>query len=108
MGSIKQAYLMPHPPVIIPQVGKGKETDSFLTVLACKKVSQQISEIKPSVVIIATPHGHSFLDYIYMNTKQELKGSLSEFGAKDIHFSYRNNFEKTAKKHLEHVYIGNI
>lgn len=64
MGNISAFYTMPHPPIIIPEVGKGEEKKIQSTINACLKVGEEVSVIKPDTVIIVTPHGPLFSDAV--------------------------------------------
>ena len=57
-------YLMPHPPIIIPAIGKGEELKLYKTTLACNQIAEEISKLKPQTIIIITPHGPMFSDAI--------------------------------------------
>ncbi len=52
MENILKYYLMPHPPLIIPTVGKGKEKTIQSTIDACNKIGEEISNLKPETVVI--------------------------------------------------------
>ncbi len=91
MGRIISAYVFPHPPVIVPEVGGGCEKDAADTLKACRRAAQDISGEKPSTIIVTTPHGPVFQDYIYMADSTKLTGNLADFGAPDVYFEHLNN-----------------
>lgn len=91
MGIIERAYIFPHPPVLIPEVGKGTEKEAGATLAAFRKVAKEIGKLKPSVIILTTPHGPVFQDFIYINIKHELSGDLGRFGAPGIKLQFKNN-----------------
>ena len=45
--SIAAAYMVPHPPMIVPQVGRGSENQVLKTIQAYEAVASEIAEIKP-------------------------------------------------------------
>ncbi len=51
-----KAYLMPHPPIIEPSVGKGRERDAHTTVDAMRRVASEIEAFAPSTIVVVTPH----------------------------------------------------
>ena len=57
MGKIIAYVAMPHPPIIIPEVGRGEERKIKNTYDACERVGREIAELKPVVIIVVTPHG---------------------------------------------------
>lgn len=40
-------YLMPHPPIIVPNIGKGEELKLYQTSLACYDIAQEIATKEP-------------------------------------------------------------
>lgn len=70
---------MPHPPLIIPTVGKGEEKTIQNTIDACNKVGEEISKLKPETVVIITPHGTMFSDAIAISNEEYIKGDFSQF-----------------------------
>ena len=91
MGKITGAYIFPHPPIIVPEVGKGEEVGAIKTINAAKKVSKEIKIQKPSTIIVITPHAPAFEDYIYISDDKVLKGNFKRFGRADVSLSMDNN-----------------
>lgn len=54
--SILGAALIPHPPLIIPEVGRGHEKAIQNTIDACQTALQQLAALQPDTVIISSPH----------------------------------------------------
>ncbi len=80
MGKILAAAFMPHPPLIIPEVGKNDCRQVQKTVDAMKIAAQRLAELKPGTVIVMTPHGVSFQDAATVAVFSELTGSMEKFG----------------------------
>ena len=93
MGRIIGAYVFPHPPLIIPEIGKGSESGAAKTVEAAKKAALDIAADKPSTIVLTTPHGPVFQDFIYISDSPSLVGNLSQFGAADVKFHFENNLD---------------
>ena len=74
MENILRYYLMPHPPLIIPSVGRGQEKVIQNTIDACNKVGEEISKLKPETIAIITPHGTMFSDAIAISNEDTNKG----------------------------------
>lgn len=77
-------YLMPHPPIIIPSIGKGEELKLYKTSLACYEVSQEIEQIQPDTIIIITPHGAMFSDAIAISEGETIAGDFGRFQCSEI------------------------
>lgn len=86
MGKILGHFIMPHPPIIVSEVGKGEELDASSTIEACFKVAKEISELKPETIIIITPHGPMFRDAIALTDSNHISGDFGNFNAPDIEF----------------------
>lgn len=91
MGKIKNGYIMPHPPIIIPEVGKGSEVDAAVTIEGVKKIAKNIAKDNPYTIILSSPHAPCFKDYVYISDKERLVGDLSSFGCPSEKFEYENN-----------------
>jgi AmmeMemoRadiSam system protein A/AmmeMemoRadiSam system protein B len=83
--SIQAAYIMPHPPVIVPEVGRGGEAKIQKTIGSFHAAAKQIADIKPETIIIISPHSVAYSDYIHISPGQQASGSLRNFGAPDIY-----------------------
>lgn len=97
MGKIKGYYLMPHPPIIVPEVGKGEEEKIKNTSIACNKISEEIEAIKPDTIILVTPHGPVFSDAIALATESTIAGNLLKFGAPEVEIKLDINLSLTEK-----------
>ncbi|MDP4092944.1 MAG: AmmeMemoRadiSam system protein A [Bacillota bacterium] len=97
MGEIVGSYIYPHPPIIIPEVGKGEEAAALKTVDAVKKASEDIKKDQPSTIIITTPHGPVFQDYIHISVHKRLSGDMGKFGASNVSLEFENNVELAAR-----------
>ncbi|NLX70859.1 MAG: AmmeMemoRadiSam system protein A [Clostridiales bacterium] len=93
MGKISAAYLMPHPPIIIPEVGRGEERKIQYTTDAFNKCGRHILDLKPETIIVITPHGPVFQDAISIMSEHKLSGNLARFGAARVAMSFENDLE---------------
>jgi aromatic ring-opening dioxygenase LigB subunit len=105
MGKIISSYVFPHPPIIIPEVGKGNEEAADNTIKAVKRAAGDIKKDKPGTIIITTPHGPVFEDYIYMSVDGTLQGDLTQFGCSRVSLKFNNN-NQLMEKIIE--YAANI
>lgn len=92
--SVLAAVAVPHPPLIIPQVGMGREKQIQATVDSYNKVMEFIASLKPETVVIASPHMETYADYIHVASGQGASGSFAQFGASDVRIeaSYDEGF----------------
>lgn len=78
---------LPHPPIIIPEVGKEALKEVRSTVKAMEALAREVAEGDPQRLIIISPHGPVFQDAIGIWGVEELKGDLAAFGAGQVRFS---------------------
>ncbi|NLM75457.1 MAG: AmmeMemoRadiSam system protein A [Clostridiaceae bacterium] len=91
MGEILKAYMVPHPPVIVPEIGRGQENPAKSTIDAYEKIAKQIKDLAPETIIITTPHGIAYSDYIHIMPGKKLKGSFDDFNAPEVKFEFDND-----------------
>lgn len=90
-GRIISTYVLPHPPIIVPEVGKGSEALAAATIAGMHHAADAIKKDNPSVIILTTPHAPVFQDYIYISGSPNLSGSLERFGAGNVKLNFINH-----------------
>lgn len=89
MGKLLKVYLMPHPPIMVHEVGRGEEQKIKSTVDAAVEISKEIGELKPdTVIIVAPPHGPAFSDAMNIYADDGIEGDLGNFRAPQVSFQY--------------------
>ncbi len=84
--SILAAFMVPHPPMIIPEVGKGNENQISDTIKAYEQVADEIANLKPDTIVITSPHSVMYADYFHISPGTDALGSFGHFGAPDVSF----------------------
>ena len=108
--SILASFIVPHPPLIIPNIGKGSEKQVSKTISAYKEIAKQIASLNPETIIISSPHAPMYSDCFYISNSPTLTGNLANFGAKEISFAEEvdtklvDEITELAKKHHFPVY----
>ena len=75
------AVIVPHPPLIIPAVGRGEERGIQATVDAYRKAARLVASWQPEVLIVTTPHLVMYSDYFHISPGLAAAGDMSRFGA---------------------------
>ena len=83
---LKAAYFVCHPPILLPEVGKGEEKKIEKTKKGFQKVAKDIARIKPDTIVLVSPHARSYYDYIEISAGKSATGSMSMFDAKEVVF----------------------
>ena len=80
------AYMVPHPPMIIPQVGRGSEKQVQKTIQSYEKIAAQIAELQPETIIVTSPHAVLYADYFHISPGKQARGDFGRFGAPEVSF----------------------
>ena len=80
------AFMVPHPPMIVPEVGRGSEKQIEKTIQAYEKVADEIAALKPETIIISSPHSIMYSDYFHISPGSRASGSFADFGASQVRF----------------------
>lgn len=81
---IHAAFIVPHPPLIIPEVGRGEEKKIQKTIDSYDAVGKRIAEIKPQTIIVISPHSIMYSDYIHISPGPGGRGDLGRFHAANV------------------------
>ena len=92
--SILAAVVVPHPPIILPEVGHGEEEKISATSDAYKKVMRRVVELNPDTIIITSPHTIMYADYFHISPSDSAQGDMSQFRAPqvDLKINYDTDF----------------
>ena len=98
--AIIAAYMVPHPPMIVPEVGRGSERQVEATRTAYLRAAEDIAALQPETVIISSPHATMYADYFHLSPGREAAGSFAQFRAPQVRFRERYDVEliKTAER----------
>ena len=88
------AAMVPHPPLIIPQVGRGEEQLIEKTAEAFRSVMLAAAAAQPETVVIISPHAADAGDYFHISPRSGAAGDLSAFNAASVkaNVSYDEEF----------------
>ena len=79
-------FMVPHPPLIVHEVGNGREEQIKKTLDSYLEIAKQIGELKPDTIIVSSPHAPFYNDYFYLPSDERAMGSFSNFGASAVKF----------------------
>lgn len=78
---ISGAFMVPHPPLIIPEVGRGKEQKIQNTIDAYHEAGLKIGHLRPETIILLSPHQIMYADYFHISPGRWAEGDFGQFGA---------------------------
>lgn len=74
------AAITPHPPVLIPAIGKDKIAAVDKTRQALQTLEQELYPAKPQIIIVISPHSSLFPDSFSVNAHPHFTSGFEEFG----------------------------
>ncbi len=92
MGVIA-GFAVPHPPLIIPAVGRGEEKQIQKTIDAYYEVARRIKQLAPEVLVVSSPHAPLFRDGFHVAVDREFSGSMADFHAPQEKVSVEGDVE---------------
>ncbi|MFA5481308.1 MAG: AmmeMemoRadiSam system protein A [Bacilli bacterium] len=90
-NNLLACYFVPHPPLIVPDIGKGEEQKIIKTIEAYQEVAKEIAVLKPDTILFVSPHALTYADYFHIEKNQSSDGSFADFGAPNLTFEVHND-----------------
>ena len=91
MSKLIGCAFMPHPPIMIPEVGQAELEKIRSTVAAAEQVATTLKEYNPQTIIIITPHGPVFEDAASISIHPRLRGTLAGFGVPEVSIGFETD-----------------
>lgn len=101
---IVKGYVTPHPPIILPEVGRGEEQKIKDTINSMEKMAREISELEPETIIISSPHAPDFSDGFYLSYGDVIEGNLKNFGFESV--EEKANLDKEVIEKIQELNNG--
>ncbi len=89
---ITGAFMVPHPPLIVPAVGRGGEAQIAETTAAYEQIAEEIAALSPETIVITSPHSIMYADYFHISPGRGAQGSFASFGAPEV--SFRETYDE--------------
>ncbi len=99
--SIIGAFIVPHPPLIVPDIGRGEEKKIEKTINGYDEVARRIRELRPETIVLSSPHSIMYQDYIHVSPGKKAMGSFSGFGAG--HLKFEVEYDRELVNAIENV-----
>lgn len=81
---IAGAVMAPHPPLILPDVGRGKEREIADTVKAYRRAAAQLAQWKPETIVVLSPHALMYADYFHISPGNEAAGDFGLYMTPEV------------------------
>lgn len=89
--SLLLAGLMPHPPVMVPEVGGEDAEKVAKSQTAALALGERVRAANPDTLVMITPHGPVFQDAVTLLMPERLEGDLAQFGAPEVAVVWEND-----------------
>ena len=110
--SIVGAFILPHPPLIFPEIGRGEERKIQKTIDAYREAARRIAELKPDTIVLATPHSIMYADSFHISPGSEAEGDLRQFAPQTprLKVNYDSEFVSLLSQNAEGdaLYAGTL
>lgn len=83
--------IMPHPPLLIPEIGGRDRRAIHKTIAAMESICRTFAASGAEMLIIITPHGPVFRDSLAVMGDEILQGDFRNFGAREVHITFRTD-----------------
>ncbi len=81
---IMAAFAVPHPPLIIPEIGRGGEKRIQKTVDAYEEAARRLGEHRPETIVLLSPHQTMYADYFHISPGNGAEGDFAQFQAGQV------------------------
>ena len=90
---ILASFMVPHPPMIVPAVGRGSEKQIQKTIDAYIQVAKEIALLHPEAIILTSPHATMYRDYFHISPGSCASGSFEQYRAPSVAFKEQYDTE---------------
>ena len=98
------AVMVPHPPILLPEVGRGEEKKISGTDRAYREAAELVRELAPETIVLISPHSVMYADYFHISPGENAQGDMRQFRAPQVKIrvdydsAFVESLEKTASK----------
>ena len=85
--------MVPHPPLLVPDVGRGQEVAIKATSEAMEKLADMLDKKKPETVLVVSPHTELYGNAMGILTAESSVGDMSRWGAPRTRNRFQNDLE---------------
>lgn len=91
--AVVAAAVVPHPPIIVPEIGKGEQELLQDTIDAYNKAAKFIASCNPDTIVITSPHSILYSDWFHISPGTGASGDLSQFNTPNVHVVVDYDYE---------------
>ena len=84
--SVLGAIMVPHPPILLPEVGGEEAKALAATAAAYERAAAFAAALRPDTVVVASPHSVVYADYFHISPGESARGDMGQFRAPQLRF----------------------
>lgn len=82
--AVTAGFMVPHPPLIVPAIGKGEEQAITDTQEAYRRAAEEIAALRPETIVVLSPHTVMYADYFHVASGHWASGDFGQFRAGQV------------------------
>lgn len=103
---VAAGIMVPHPPVLVPEVGGGREAEAAATAAGYEKAAVFAAECRPDTLFVISPHSTAYADYFHISPGRKARGSFASFGAPGVVFEVSYDWAFASELEAEAGAVG--
>ena len=96
MTAIKFAGVCPHPPIIVHEVGRGREREAQRTIEALEQLAAELAAHRPQTVLLMATHGPLNPGVFFLLSADTAEGDFARWGAPQVRLRFQSDPEVAA------------
>ena len=84
--SVVGAIMVPHPPILLPEIGRGEEKKLAASDAAYRRAAAFAASLNPDTIVISSPHALMYADYFHVSPGDGAQGDMGRFRAPQLRF----------------------
>jgi AmmeMemoRadiSam system protein B len=85
--------IMPHPPILVPEIGRGRIKEAAKSKKGMEEAARRIKAADPDTLVVVSPHGQVGQASVPVYTGHIFEGNFAMFGASRPVFSLKGDAE---------------
>lgn len=91
MSKVVFGCIVPHPPIIIPEIGRARSSEVAATQAGMRTIAEKLEASKPDVIVIISPHGETKPDAMGVAVAPTTIGSFLPWGVQGLEYFFEND-----------------
>lgn len=90
MGLVYTVFV-PHPPLLVPEVGRGEERNCQASLDAYQEIARRIAQAEIETIVLVSPHAPLIKEGMTLVVDKTIQGDFAQFGAGQVKLSFESD-----------------